>query len=170
MKRIVLWIAATATVLVLLFAYHTSSDRQTAGTTISGASTAGSNANQKSPTTSMPSSSASSAAPSSEAKGSSRSSSASKAHTYVGTTVQTSRGPVAVQITVTTGKITHVSVPTYPDDNPRSQQINDYALPKLVGETMTAQSTKIDMISGATITSQGYLQSLQSALDQAGLR
>jgi len=60
-------------------------------------------------------------------------------------------------------------VPTYPNGNGRDYEINSYALPVLVKETLDAQSANIDMVSGATITSQGYLQSLQSALDAAGL-
>ena len=57
----------------------------------------------------------------------------------------------------------------YPTGNGTDQQINSYALPILIQETMDAQSANIDMVSGATVTSDGYLQSLQSALDQAGL-
>lgn len=45
----------------------------------------------------------------------------------------------------------------------------EYALPILIQDTLTAQNANIDMVSGATVTSTGYLQSLQSALDQAGL-
>jgi uncharacterized protein with FMN-binding domain len=67
------------------------------------------------------------------------------------------------------GKITDVTVPEYPTSNREDQQINSSALPVLVQETISAQSAKIDMVSGATVTSQGYLQSLQSALDEAGL-
>ena len=51
----------------------------------------------------------------------------------------------------------------------REDQINAYALPILIQETIDAQSAQIDMVSGATVTSTGYVQSLQSALDQAGL-
>ena len=58
-------------------------------------------------------------------------------------------------------------MPEYPNGNGRDQQINSYALPQLVSETLSAQSASIDMVSGATYTSQGYLQSLQSAIDQA---
>ena len=78
-------------------------------------------------------------------------------------------GPVQVQLTVAAGKITDVSVVQYPNGNGRDQEINAYALPILVQETLDAQSAQIDMVSGATVTSDGYLQSLQSALDQAGL-
>jgi uncharacterized protein with FMN-binding domain len=76
---------------------------------------------------------------------------------------------VQVQITVADGKITAVDVPVYPSNNPRDQEINSYALPALVQETLDRQSANIDMVSGATVTSDGYLQSLQSALDRAGL-
>ena len=46
--------------------------------------------------------------------------------------------------------------------------INSYAAPMLRQESLTAQSARIDIVSGATYTSEGYAQSLQSALDQAG--
>jgi uncharacterized protein with FMN-binding domain len=76
---------------------------------------------------------------------------------------------VQVAITVAGGKITKVSVPVYPDNNGRDQEINAQALPILIQETIQAQNAQIDMVSGATVTSDGYLQSLQSALDKAGL-
>ena len=57
----------------------------------------------------------------------------------------------------------------YPYDNPKDQEINDYAIPVLVKEAIDAQSADIDMISGATVTSVGYQSSLQSALDEVGL-
>ena len=75
--------------------------------------------------------------------------------------------PVAVQITVSGGTITAVDVPQYPSSNGRDRQINQQAIPILVSETVSAQSARIDMVSGATYTSDGYLQSLQSAIDQA---
>ena len=63
------------------------------------------------------------------------------------------------------GKITNATAVTYPQDNPRDQEINSYAIPQLNQEAMSAQSANIDVVSGATYTSQGYQQSLQSALD-----
>jgi len=78
-------------------------------------------------------------------------------------------GPVQVQLTVSNGKVSKVSVLQYPSGNGRDQEINDYALPILTQETVDAQSAQIDMVSGATVTSNGYLESLQSALDQARL-
>ncbi|MEU1342961.1 FMN-binding protein [Streptomyces sp. NPDC005827] len=89
--------------------------------------------------------------------------------TVTGDTVQTRWGPVQVRITVKNGKITDVTALQYPSDNPRDQEINSYALPQLRGEALSAQSASIDTVSGATYTSQGYQQSLQSALDSAGL-
>jgi uncharacterized protein with FMN-binding domain len=86
-----------------------------------------------------------------------------------GDAADTRWGPVQVQLTVTGGTITAVSVVEYPDNNGKDKQINARALPILVRETLKAQSADIDMVSGATVTSDGYVESLQSALDQAGL-
>jgi uncharacterized protein with FMN-binding domain len=76
---------------------------------------------------------------------------------------------VQVELTVAGGKITDVSVVQYPNGNGRDQEINARALPILIQETLKAQSASIDMVSGATVTSDGYLTSLQSALDKAGI-
>lgn len=89
--------------------------------------------------------------------------------TVTGDTVQTRWGPVQVKITVTNGKVTDVTAVQYPSDNPRDQEINSYALPQLKSEALAAQSASIDTVSGASYTSDGYRQSLQSALDSAGL-
>jgi uncharacterized protein with FMN-binding domain len=76
---------------------------------------------------------------------------------------------VQVEITVTGSEVSDVQVLQYPNSNPKDQQINAYALPILVDETLQAQDANISMVSGATVTSVGYLQSLQAALDEAGL-
>ncbi|MFD7477428.1 FMN-binding protein [Streptomyces sp. NPDC059837] len=89
--------------------------------------------------------------------------------TVTGDTVQTRWGPVQVRITLKNGKITDVTAVSYPSDNPRDQEINSYALPQLRREALAAQSASIDSVSGASYTSDGYKQSLQSALDSAGL-
>lgn len=89
--------------------------------------------------------------------------------TYTGAVVQTMWGPVQVQITVNSGKITNVNLLQYPNGNGHDAQINSYAVPILVQETISKQTAKIDMVGGATVTSTGYVQSLQSALDQAGI-
>ena len=86
-----------------------------------------------------------------------------------GSSPDTRWGPVQVQVTVADGTITDVTVVDYPNGNGKDRQINARALPVLVQETLDAQSADIDMVSGATVTSEGYLESLQSALDEAGL-
>ena len=88
--------------------------------------------------------------------------------TVTGDSVQTRWGPVQVRVTVKNGKLTDVTAVVYPTDNPRDQEINSYALPRLRTEALQAQSADIDTVSGATYTSDGYRQSLQSALDSAG--
>ncbi|GAA3706146.1 FMN-binding protein [Microlunatus aurantiacus] len=170
MKRIVLWLASTVTVVVLLFGYHTStnSPAATSASSQTSATSTGSGAGSAAP----PDPSSEPTDPSSEPTDPSSQPTAagsSAAQTYQGSTVQTRWGPVQVQITVKSGRITAVDVLQHPSENPKDAEINDYALPVLVQDTLKAQSAKIDMVSGATVTSDGYVQSLQSALDKAGL-
>jgi uncharacterized protein with FMN-binding domain len=73
-----------------------------------------------------------------------------------------------VQITIANGQITAVDAVEYPTAKARDVQINTRAVPQLNRETLAAQSAQIDMISGATYTSVGYITSLQSALDMVG--
>jgi len=94
---------------------------------------------------------------------------AAAAKTVTGAAWPTIYGPVQVRITVTGGKVTAVTVLEYPDGTPRDYQINSYAIPRLNAETLAAGSAHIDAVSGATYTSQGYIGSLQNALDKAGL-
>jgi uncharacterized protein with FMN-binding domain len=91
------------------------------------------------------------------------------ARTISGQSVQTRYGTVQVQVTVSGKQITNVQFLQLTADDPRSQEINSAAGPILLQETLSAQSSQIDTVSGATYTSEGYLQSLQSALDQAGI-
>ena len=72
-----------------------------------------------------------------------------------------------VQITLTGGRIVRSDAIVYPQDTNRDKSINDNAVPDLDQETLQAQSSQIDTVSGATYTSQGYRLSLQSALDAA---
>ncbi|GHJ52517.1 hypothetical protein Nm8I071_18240 [Nonomuraea sp. TT08I-71] len=83
---------------------------------------------------------------------------------------QTRWGPVQVRITVSNGKITDVTAVQVPDGNHRDQEINDYAVPILRQEALAAQHARIDTVSGATVTSDGYRESLQSAIDAAHLK
>lgn len=85
-----------------------------------------------------------------------------------GDSVDTRYGAVQLKVTFSGKKISSISVLQYPTESFRDQQINSYALPILNQEAMSAQSAHIDVVSGATYTSDGYAQSLQSAIDKAG--
>ena len=82
----------------------------------------------------------------------------------VGNTVY---GPVQVQLIVKSGKIVKVAVLQQPMNTIHDIQIGEFAFPRLISETLAAQNGKIDAVSGASYTSAGYIQSLQSALDKA---
>ncbi|OMI41087.1 FMN-binding protein [Streptomyces sparsogenes] len=120
------------------------------------------------PSPSAPSSAPSSGAPS-PSPSTSRTTSASPTGTYTGDTFDTRYGPVQLAVTLAQGKITAVKALRTPSGDGRSQQIASYAVPQLTSETLSAQSARIDAVSGATYTSEGYVQSLQSALDKAGV-
>ena len=89
--------------------------------------------------------------------------------TYAGKTVSTRYGDVQVQITVQSGKVTEVTALHLTDAERRSQMISAQAAPILRGEVLQAQSANVQTVSGATITSDAYLTSLQAALDAAHL-
>jgi uncharacterized protein with FMN-binding domain len=147
MQRIVLWFMSTLTVVTLLFGYHTSrsSEMVSGGTSVVAP------------------------APGTASTGTTTGTAPSQTATVTGSSTDTRWGPVQVQITVANGEITDVTVVEYPTGNGKDRQINARALPVLVQETLDAQSADIDMVSGATVTSEGYIGSLQSALDEAGL-
>lgn len=88
---------------------------------------------------------------------------------FTGTAAETIFGPVQVRATVAGGKLTAVTVLQVPDRGGYEQNIVANDVPQLTSEALSAQSAHIESVSGATYTSQGYMQSLQSALDQAGL-
>jgi uncharacterized protein with FMN-binding domain len=149
MKRIVLWLLSTVSAVVLLFGYHTS----TSGPAATAQAPVGASLATTSTTTTS---------------GGSGGDKQSSGTTTTGQVAQTRWGPVQVEITTdASGTITDVEVIQYPAGNREDEQINSYALPQLIQATLDAQSADIDMVSGATVTSEGYLQSLQSALDQA---
>ncbi|MBK5249232.1 MAG: FMN-binding protein [Actinomycetales bacterium] len=79
-------------------------------------------------------------------------------------------GTVQVQITVTDGVLTEATAIKVPDANGQDRQINSYAVPILEAESVAAGNARIDAVSGATVTSTGYIRSLQAALDEAGLK
>jgi uncharacterized protein with FMN-binding domain len=89
--------------------------------------------------------------------------------TVTGGVSENQYGPVQVQVTVRGGRVTAVTATQYPNGDSRSAQISAYAIPALNQEALQAGSAGIDMISGASYTSESYLASLQSALSKAGV-
>jgi uncharacterized protein with FMN-binding domain len=157
MRRVILGLVTTAVALVLLLSFKTHT--QPAVPASSPASAVGS------PSPGGPGSAgAQSPARSSPAEGSPTGSGVTR--TVTGEAFQTVYGPVQVKITVAGGRITAASAVQYPQETPRDQQINSFAIPQLNAEAVAAGSAKIDSVSGATYTSGGYIGSLQSALDQ----
>lgn len=179
MRRITLWALSTLTTLVLLFSYHTSTAGSgttlAAGTSVQAPAVASSGtsgtgtSSTTSGTTSGTSGTPSGTSSSSGTASGSTSSKSTTAKTYTGDSVQTRWGPVQVRITVVGGKITSSKAIVYPSGNHEDDQINSFALPVLNQEAVAKQSASIDMVSGATVTSGGYLTSLQSAIDLAHL-
>jgi uncharacterized protein with FMN-binding domain len=86
---------------------------------------------------------------------------------FQGDLVDTQYGPVRVRITVQHGRIKRAQAIEHPQGDGTTDQINAYAVPALDREVVAAQGAHIDAVSGATFTSEGYRQSLQSALDAA---
>lgn len=86
--------------------------------------------------------------------------------TVTGKVADTAYGPVQVELAVRSHKIVKVSVLQQPTATAHDIQIGQFAFPRLISETLTAQSAKIDAVSGASYTSQGYIESLQSAVDR----
>ncbi|HYZ53417.1 MAG TPA: FMN-binding protein [Streptosporangiaceae bacterium] len=84
----------------------------------------------------------------------------------MGSSVQFGYGVLSVKVTVHGTRITDVSVPAIQTAEPTSQQINAQAIPMLRSEVLSAQNARINGISGATYTSEAYVQSLQAALDK----
>ena len=85
--------------------------------------------------------------------------------TITGKVANTAYGPVQVQLVVKSNKIVKVAILEQPTNTIRDIQIGQFAFPKLISETLSAQNAKIDAVSGASYTSAGYISSLQSAVD-----
>ena len=166
MRRITLWLLSTISTLVLLFSYSTSTSASAsvAASVVAEADTGSDGTDtprQPDTSTQTPAQTESSAA--------SGSSTSTAARTILGDAIMTRYGNVQVQITVANGAITASEVTQVPWSNGKDQQINGRAVPVLNAEVVDAQSAGIDMVSGATYTSEAYIRSLQSAIDQANL-
>jgi uncharacterized protein with FMN-binding domain len=160
MRRAIVAIAGTVAGLVLLLSFKT--HPTTAVTTPPAAIGTTTTATTAAPATTTTAATRTAAAPKKK-----KTSTAAK--TVTGRLVVTRYGPVQVRITVEGGKIVAAAAVQYPYGDLRSAQISSYAIPTLNQEAVSAGSASIDMVSGASYTSDGYLQSLQSALTAAGL-
>lgn len=89
------------------------------------------------------------------------------AKTVTGDAASTRYGPVQVQLTYSSGKITDIQVVAYPNTNGRDRAINSRAVPELTSQALAAQGVNIDGVSGASYTTQGFVTSLRSALSKA---
>lgn len=150
MRRIAVVFAATVSVLVLLFSYRTSTQPDAVGAT--------------GPRAQRP---VGTAVPGPATSGTTATPGAGGNGTFDGGAVDTRYGPVQVRIVMSGGKITDAQVLQVPSESGRDVRINSAAVPVLIQETLQAQSAQIDSVSGATYTSQGYTESLQSAIDAA---
>jgi uncharacterized protein with FMN-binding domain len=168
MRRAVMTLGGTAVGLAALLSYKTHS----------GAATVSAGGAPETPATSAATSPATSAAPPGPAPAATATRSASAnaaasaggsaaARTVTGTVANTQYGPMQVQLTLVGRKITKVTVLQRTDTGSESNEIDSMAIPQLTSETLAAQSARIDAVSGASYTSSGYIQSLQSALDKA---
>ncbi len=166
MKRVILTITGTVLGLVALLSFK-SHGSPVAGTSGLPSATlpAATSGPAAAATTPSASASATAAPPDPSAA-----SSAATAKSYVGQAITTRYGIVQVKVTVEGSKITNVSFVQLTAFDDRSARINSQAAPILLQETLSAQSANIDSVSGASYTSQGYDESLQSALDQAGFK
>ena len=86
--------------------------------------------------------------------------------TITGKVANTVYGPVQLELVVKSHKIVKVAVLEQPTNTIHDIQIGEFAFPKLISETLTAQNAKVDAVSGASYTSAGYIASLQSAVDR----
>jgi uncharacterized protein with FMN-binding domain len=143
MTRLTLWFSATAAALMLLFGYHTS---------LAGPATRTGTVVATGVVNPSPGATTSTAATT----------------TVNGAAAATRYGDVQVQIVVSAGRIVKATAIAYSTGG-RDGEINAYAIPTLQAQTVSKQSASLDTVSGATYTSEGYMQSLQSAIDAAHL-
>jgi uncharacterized protein with FMN-binding domain len=136
---------------------------QTAAPTTTSAGT-GTTPSASTPTTTSTANPSATASPSATAT----TAAASSDGTWTGSSVNTRFGSVQVSVTISGGQITEVTPLHLTDADGRSVQISNQAAPMIRKEVLAAQSAQVSNIGGATYTTQAYLQSLQSALDQAG--
>lgn len=174
MRRVVLTLAGTVTGLVALLSLKMHPATSLSGTAplaraapAAGQPAAAPAGSASAQATASASAGATAKAPAASAAKSGSSAPAAPAKRVItGQVISTPYGPMQVQVTVLGSKITGIQVLQQTDMGSYSQQLDSSAVPQLTQEALTAQSANISAVSGASYTSSGYAQSLQSALDQ----
>jgi uncharacterized protein with FMN-binding domain len=151
MRRVILAVTGTIAGLVALLSFKSHAP------SLSAAATSGTGGGS--------SSSSSSSAPGEFPTGSEATDLPQDETAITGQVANTVYGPVQVQLIARNNKIVKVAILQQPTNTIHDIQIGEFAFPRLISETLTAQSAKIDAVSGASYTSAGYIASLQSALD-----
>jgi uncharacterized protein with FMN-binding domain len=168
MRRAPIVITATVVGLIGVLEFH-ARPSAIAVTTIPAAGRAAASPAGSAPSQGSSGTGASSKSTSKAKAGSSATPKASSTRTAVGPQVNYSWGVLSVSVTVSGTKITKVGIASLDDGgNPRSQSIDQYSIPELEQQAVAAQSANIQGVSGASYTSAGFKQSLQSALQQLG--
>src|SRR5579862_1849830 len=152
MRRVILAVTGTIAGLVALLSFKSHVPTLAAATGTAGGS-------------STSSSSTSSSVPGEFPTGSAAPKLTAGQSTLTGHVANTVYGPVQVQLVIQGKKIVKVAILEQPTSTIHDIQIGEFAFPRLISETLTAQTAKIDAVSGASYTSEGYIASLQSALD-----
>ena len=164
--RAAVTLAATAIGVVLLFSFRTPPAAPIATLTPSSISSSSPTPSPTATPSGAPPSGGASPAPTATATPA-PAANGLKSGSFTGQTYTNPYGNVQVQVVISGGKITSVKTIQYPNGHQQSVFINSQALPLLEQEVLKAQSAQINIIGGATFTSQGYAQSVQSALDAA---
>ena len=165
--RAAVTLAATAIGVVLLFSFRTPPAAPIATLTPSSISSSSPTPSPIATPSGAPPSGGASPTPTATATATPRPASGLKSGSFTGQSYANPYGNVQVQVVISGGKITSVKTIQYPNGHQQSVFINSQALPLLEQEVLQAQSARINIIGGATFTSQGYAQSVQSALDAA---
>jgi uncharacterized protein with FMN-binding domain len=169
MRRVILSIVGTVAGLVALLSFKSHLPTvPSASAATSGSAGTSSSAGSPASSSSTSAASSSSTVPGEFPQGSLAGKLATGETAVNGKVATTAYGPVQIQLIMRNRKIVKVAVLQQPQNTIRDIQIGEFAFPKLISETLTVQDAKVDAVSGASYTSAGYVQSLQSAVDNGG--
>jgi uncharacterized protein with FMN-binding domain len=160
MKKFTVAVIIIGVFIIYSFMYHQSNSNALAPTVPSSSSSTSSSSGSDS------SASSANGAPSTSGS-TSTSGTTYKDGSYTGSVANAFYGNIQVKAVIQNGKITSVQFLQYPNDRSRSLSINSYADPLLSQEAIQAQSANVDVVSGATDSSEAFMQSLSDALSQA---